>query len=440
MRILIISTFFPPLNSIASCRPYSWAKYWTLAGHKVDVLTVSVEQDPALNLAFPNPGFEVHAVPLPKWVRRLKQAFASSHQHSHKKTGCTFFSALFANGGAFLNKLRAKTGVLSSCRMPDLTHFWVCKALKQIKENAPWDLVVSTAGPYPVHILASKLKEGGKAVIWIADYRDRWSDSCIYPGLKPFSLIEKAYEKRLLKKADLITTVSEPFRQHYAIKYGEQKAHLVENGMDPEDLETLDPTPIFPQDGKYRIAYTGTLYLGKRVPSALFDSVAAMSRDPELLPLLERFEMVFAGPNPANLQELIDTYQVQRWTKVAGVVNRRDALRMQRDAHALLFIPWDDPENDGNLTGKLFEYLYARTPILAIGAKQLDVAQRLIIEAQAGVILASQVQVMDYLKRQLQQPKKVTRQIDPALLQRYDRRVLAHKLLNLATEKQSRGF
>ena len=39
MKILIISDYFPPLNSIASLRPYSWAKFWSKMGHDVTVLT-----------------------------------------------------------------------------------------------------------------------------------------------------------------------------------------------------------------------------------------------------------------------------------------------------------------------------------------------------------------------------------------------------------------
>ena len=40
MKILIVSYYFPPQNSIASLRPYSWAKWWSRAGHDVTVLTI----------------------------------------------------------------------------------------------------------------------------------------------------------------------------------------------------------------------------------------------------------------------------------------------------------------------------------------------------------------------------------------------------------------
>ena len=39
MRILIVAHAFPPMNSTASHRPYSWARVWRDLGHEVHVLT-----------------------------------------------------------------------------------------------------------------------------------------------------------------------------------------------------------------------------------------------------------------------------------------------------------------------------------------------------------------------------------------------------------------
>ena len=44
MKILIVSTYFPPANSIASLRPYSWAKWWSRAGHDITVLTTEKDK------------------------------------------------------------------------------------------------------------------------------------------------------------------------------------------------------------------------------------------------------------------------------------------------------------------------------------------------------------------------------------------------------------
>ena len=65
MKILIVSTFFPPQNSIASLRPYSWAKWWSRAGHDVTVLTTEKEEW-ANNLNLDCSGFTVIKTPL--WI------------------------------------------------------------------------------------------------------------------------------------------------------------------------------------------------------------------------------------------------------------------------------------------------------------------------------------------------------------------------------------
>ena len=39
LRILIVAHAFPPMNSIASHRPYSWARFWRDEGHEIHVLT-----------------------------------------------------------------------------------------------------------------------------------------------------------------------------------------------------------------------------------------------------------------------------------------------------------------------------------------------------------------------------------------------------------------
>lgn len=42
-KILIITHYFPPINAIASHRPYSWAKYWSRMGNDITVLTTKKE-------------------------------------------------------------------------------------------------------------------------------------------------------------------------------------------------------------------------------------------------------------------------------------------------------------------------------------------------------------------------------------------------------------
>lgn len=427
MRILIISTFFPPLNSIASLRPYSWAKYWTLAGHDVTVLTVEQPLGNQVPLEAENPGYQVIAVPMPSFFHHLKQGYRDESNTQEKVTPPIWRRWAVK----VFNWLRFSKGVFNACRMPDFTHLWVRPALKAVKECAPWDLVVSTAGPYTVHLVADALKKRGQADRWIADYRDTWSHNYIYPGLFPFNGIERMMERKLLSRADAVTTVSAPFAEEFRKQFGIDNVFTLANGFDPSDSSKVSSDPIFFRDGKVRIVHTGSLYLGKRDPTPLFDAINNLKRSSETAPLLEKLEVLFVGPRQANLQELITQKQVGPWVKLTGFVSRDEALRMQRDAHALLFLPWNDSQVDGVLTGKIFEYLFSKTPIVAVGAPFLDESQRLILEANAGVVCHNIPEIEDFLMKVLQEGRKVFSETKDEVLARYDRRSLAMQMLQL---------
>ncbi|RMG05815.1 MAG: hypothetical protein D6735_04915 [Acidobacteria bacterium] len=63
-KILIVTAFFPPQNSIASLRSYSWAKYWSQSGYNVTVLTTPKTLHYA-NINIPKADYQVLEIPIP---------------------------------------------------------------------------------------------------------------------------------------------------------------------------------------------------------------------------------------------------------------------------------------------------------------------------------------------------------------------------------------
>lgn len=420
MRILIISTFFPPLNSIASLRAYSWAKFWTLEGHDVTVLTTQKEKHQTLDLQLTNPGFEVIEVPLPNWIQSFKGK-QKGKEDNKKRSG---FSR-------FLHYLRRKKGVFHACRMPDFTDLWVRPAIEAVRSLDKWDLVVSTSGPYAVHIVGNRLKKLGKAKAWIADFRDRWSDNHIFPGLFPFNLIEKGLEKRLMKNADHITTVSAPYSEPFIKKYGKDRVHIIENGFDIDDISNLPKIPIFLDNKKFRIVHTGSFFRRRHNPSPLFQAIRNMSEDSKTMSLLNNLEVIFVGTELESLEKMIEEYGVGEWVKTFGFVNREVSLRMQQDAHALLFFPWNDLHVDGVLSGKIFEYLFSKTPVIAVGGEQIEASQKLLLDSKAGIILATIEECEGYLVEKLNGITKEKTSVSQDFLEKYSRKNLSLKMLEI---------
>lgn len=407
MRILIISTFFPPQNSIASLRPYSWAKYWTIWGHDVTVLTTEKSKNPSTDLNFENPGYKTIEVPLPSFARKLKQKNQSS-----------------SGKGSFIQTIRKKRGIFHSCRMPDLSDLWIRPALQAIPKEQTWDLIVSTCGPYSVHIVAHTLKKRGQNPKWIADYRDYWSNHHIFKGLFPFTLIERFLERWLMKKADAIVTIGDAYAEPFRKKYGSSKVHVIENGFDPNDLNSLPAETIFPQDGKIRLVHTGSFYKAVQDPAPFFKAVAKLGNE------LDQLEILFVGPELSDLKTLIDQHQVSKWVKVGGFIDRPTALRMQRDAQGLLFFSYDNASVSGVYSGKLFEYLFSNKPIFYFGSKTHPSAQ-LIEKTNSGQIAHTQIECEGLLRELLKGQLSIRR--DRALINSYTRETLSRKLLSIGS-------
>jgi glycosyltransferase involved in cell wall biosynthesis len=412
MRILIISTFFPPLNSIASLRPYSFAKYFSKEGHDVTVLTTLKGGCHApLDLSFE--GFKVIEVSQNKIVDQAKGVYQEKKR--------SFLSKSF-------DTLRKKLGIFSACRMPDFSQTWIKPAVLRIQQEAPFDVVVSTSGPFIVHFVAHRVKKSGWAKKWVADFRDLWCDNHIYPGLFPFTLVEKYYEKKFLKCADLVTTVSEPLKT--TLEKKRKGVHVIENGFDPEDLQNLCKDSVFAKDGRVRIVHTGSIYYGKQDPEPLFQAIAAIAEtDPALVNSLE---VILVGPNQEPLLSLVEKYKISHLVRLGGLVDRKESLRMQRDADFLLFLPWNDVKEEGILTGKLFEYLFSNTPILAFGGSKLDGGKKLISEMGAGFCFEFKEQdaLKAFLVKALKERKKVSLS-HFCKLKKFTREELANKLLQL---------
>lgn len=425
MKILIVSSHFPPLNSIASLRPYSWAKYWAALGHGITVLTTRKPySDNRLDadLSF----LTLLEVPIPG-VGLLR-----GFDDPANRSGAVRVDHAAPEGrwrlANRLNAMRRKRGLFMSARMPDHHDLWIRPALRAIR-GCRWDLVVSSHGPYACHLIALRLKRAGRARRWIADFRDLWTDNHIFRGCFPFTMLERRLERAVGKHADALTTVSEPLARQLGDKYGD-KVRVIENGVDFDDYTGLPAEPAFPKDGLCRIVHTGTIYQGKQDPSPLFEAMRRLrnlGRDE-----VECLRVIFAGRRLADAIRLAGQYRVADLVEDAGFVNRERALTMQRDADALLFLEFEAPGVAGILTGKLFEYLASGTEILGVGVSAAGSVGELVRAAGAGEMLGRDVTaIMGYLRRLLTEGPR-PKQVHPLVRERFDRRRLAERMLAIA--------
>jgi glycosyltransferase involved in cell wall biosynthesis len=304
---------------------------------------------------------------------------------------------------------------------------WVNEAFNKVKQNR-YDILVSSYAPCAPHLLDLKIKQQNPNIFWVADYRDLWTQSHYLKSFFPFNLIEEYLERKVNYMADLIITVSEPLANKIKAKYNIDNIEVVENGFDTEDLENISPEPYW-KDEKVRLVYTGSIYPPKMDPSPLFEAIKEIANSPQK-ELLDKLEVIFVGMNTGNLHNLIQKYGVEEWVKYGGSLPREDALRMQRDAHALIFLEF--AEVDGILTGKLFEYLFSGTKILGIGTLDNIGPGKLIKESGHGINFGKDVRkIKDYLVKLLVSGKKEYVEKNTKFLEKFTRKRQAEKVLEL---------
>jgi hypothetical protein len=353
-RILIVSYNWPPRNAIGTLRPYAWAKYWSEAGAQITVLTaVKHAFDAPLDLKWPAPA----------GVRVIEVSYGG--------TELTLLDRLmrYPTLRTYLRKLKAlliKSSLISS----DPRFGWRRSARPYVQRLAKkHDVVISTYGPDACHLIGYDAKHANPDLIWVADYRDLWSQNHQHEWPENVRAQIRSLERDTVgRHANLITAVSEDMISRLG-KLCRTKTFLAPNGFDFTDAElaqTLTSSPRRPTR-PVRLVYTGTVYAGHRDPAPLLEALASMVDNGEL----KHGDVVveFYGTRLDPITRLMDNSRLRPFLLIPGHVGREDAIQIQREADLLLLLESSAPEARGVLTGKIFEYISAGRPILCVGSK-----------------------------------------------------------------------
>ena len=452
-RILIISTYFPPQPSIASLRAYSFAKYWARMGNDVTILTTKKIDNGELNLDLSIDTFDVIEIPYfnivhetGKILKRLLRSKNGDRKRENRTIGypeeSRNLSASFLKARKFSNNLRNFLGLFVTDRIPDVRDVWIHAAVKRGEEllkSKKIDWIFSSYAPPASHIVAGILSKR-HGCNWVADYRDLWIENHVWVGKWPFTVLEKYLEKKYVDNhADIITTVSRPLANTLQKKF-RAPVYVIENGYDEDDYKQA--FPLYFRDTKKRIVYTGAIYPDKRDPSPLFAAIASMAQSdkPMRQKMSDEFEVLFFGSESDWLNSLIKKYGVQQWVKYMGMVSRTDALSIQTQADLLLFLEWENGSVDGILTGKLFEYLAMKKPILGVGVSSKTSSGALMEQAGVGLAVGKDVEnITSILRELIDTGNPFDVQPNENVISRFTRRKQAERLLEI-TETEGLGL
>ena len=262
-------------------------------------------------------------------------------------------------------------------------------------ENLPWstiatpvairlarregiDVVITTSPPPSLHLLGAAVKRASGAA-WVADLRDPLT---IHPHRRGHEsrlalLKEKTVGgvgRLVASQADAIIAASDAIAEEARGMSPKGKVVTIANGSDFDDFAGLEHHP----SDKLRLTHTGN-FQGKRDPKPFFKALADSG--------LEDVVVRFAGDVRAADREYAEALGLGKSLEFLGYVPRRRSLELQRDTEALLLlIPDAGGRGKGVLTGKIFEYLAAERPVLALVPPD-GAAADLLRETGAGTVV-----------------------------------------------------
>lgn len=367
-KVLIITYYFPPRPGVASLRLRGLAKYLPEFGWEPVILTAALPE-------VPDKQFQVIQTPYPGDVSALlkKKLHLQTDKGFQEQVGIP----LAIRGGRKSLTTSIITFIKEIVVYPDEQKNWFPFAVetgeKIMKENN-FKAIISSSGPVTSHLIAKELKRRFN-VSWVADLRDLWTQNHYYP----YGVIRKWFERRLeintLSWANALVTVSKPAAEKLQSSHNNKSVFAIPNGFD------LDEISVEPLTKQFTITYTGQLYQGKRNPELLLRAISELITQK----LIDRnkIKIRFFGPTQYWLEQDIKKYNLGGIVKQYGVISRKVVLKKQRESQILLLLNWDDPEERGVYTGKIFEYLAAKRPILAIGGPK-GVVSELLTETNSG--------------------------------------------------------
>ena len=275
------------------------------------------------------------------------------------------------------------TALLTKVLVPDahvLT--WLPAAawtVRRLLTRGRFDCLVTSSPPETAHLVGLVL--GGRLrPPWIADFRDGWSFEPLrdrFPTSAQRAL-DAELERLVVRTAEVSVGATRPIAVDLERRLGASAVHVT-NAWDPE-LEagvTRADGPVEAEDRAAVLVLTGTFSgVSGRMPEPLLRALAGLEREPQG----RRIRLHLAGRITPEEHALIERAAPAGVVTHHGMLDHASALALQRSADALVLLT---SRNTSEASGKLFEYLAAGRPILALA--EGNEAARIVQETGTGI-------------------------------------------------------
>ena len=424
-KVLIITYYWIPSGGAGVQRWVKFAKYLRQYGWEPIIYTPENPEYPSIDHSFEKDiPADITVLKTPIWepynvyrnlTGKKNQAINAGFISENKKQGWKDKLSIWIRGNFLI---------------PDPRRFWIKPSVgflsDYLKEN-PVDAIITTGPPHSMHLIGMGLKKNFPSLPWVADFRDPWTNIDFYKDLNLTWLADKIHhklEREVLQNADTVLVVSRGMEEEFALMKP-KKLRVITNGYDESDAQVGTLT----LDGRFSISHIGTLNAARnpRIVWKVLSEICAENVD-----FKKDLQIQLVGKVDFSVLEDIQSYGLQEQLLKIDYLSHSEAIAKQNSSQVLMLLINQSGNAKGILTGKFFEYLAAKRPILAVGPTDGDAAV-VLNETGAGVIVdfADEQETKTAILNYYNQYKKGTLSVQSESVERFSRRSLTGELAGL---------
>jgi glycosyltransferase involved in cell wall biosynthesis len=432
--VLFITYYFPPAGGPGVQRVTKFIKYLKDFGWTPIVLAPL------------NPEYQARDESLAKElpsdliIRRspIFEPYKLYRKFTGTKEGLSLDINVFEEGKKMSLKQRIAHAIRATFFIPDARIGWYRSAVNEamkIAKEYPIAMIYSSSPPYTVSIIARKVAQK-TGIPLVAGFRDPWSGFEVSAPKRWFlpRIIDQRLERSVFHDAKKIDVAWKGIALDAIKKYPdlpEDKFIHIPNGFDSNDYSEHDIAKRAERKRgeKFVMTYSGSLY-GPRNPKNFFKAIELLLNRNEIDPT--KLHLRFVGRTGADLNDMFEAPLIKPLVERIDYVAHSRAVELVSDSDALLLIVDDIPSVEHIVPGKVYEYLGAMRPILAI-AEPTGAIGQLLRETHGGEAIAQkdiegQVRVIKGFYNAWQRGESPSASMDAATISQYERREATRKL------------
>ena len=378
-RVLIITYYWPPSGGAGVQRWLKFVKYLRRFNWEPIVFTVENGEFPVLDFdlikEIPD-GVEVLKVPA--WEPyKMYKLFSGKNKNEGINSG--FLSE--KKGSSLVENL--SKWIRGNLFIPDARKFWIKPSnqfLNQYLQNHPVDVIISSGPPHSTHLIALSLKNKFQ-IPWFADFRDPWTNIDFYKDLKLTKKADQKHKKLendVLVQSDIVLTIGKQMSKELKT-LGAKRVEIIENGFDPQDFSDAKNHKL---DEKFSIAHIGS-FTPSRNHTVLWKALSILVDEHK--EFKSTLEIKLIGKVDYSVLQSIKDFGLESYLNKIDYVSHNEVIKHQKTSKLLLLMVNNTPNAKGIVTGKVFEYMASKRPILAIGPKDGDLGE-ILTKTSSGLI------------------------------------------------------